>query len=63
MNLLNILKNRGFQNLNLIQLNMISLWNYYDKFDFRETQKQLNDSGSLEKYILFSNNAVESFTI
>lgn len=40
---------------------MISLWSYYDKFDFRETQKKLIDSGSLEKYILFSNNAVESF--
>ena len=37
------------------------LWNYSDKFDFKGNKNQLIKAGELEKYVLFSNNAVESF--
>ena len=38
-----------------------TLWGYSGKFNFSGTKKELIKSGDLEKYILFSNNAVESF--
>ena len=38
-----------------------TLWGYSEKFDFSRTKKELIKSGDLKKYILFSNNAVESF--
>ena len=37
------------------------LWNYANKFNFKGNKKQLIKNGELDKYILFSNNAVESF--
>ena len=37
------------------------LWSYADKFVFAGTKKELIKSGQLDKYILFSNNDVESF--
>lgn len=33
----------------------------YYKFDFIENKYQLIKEGELDKYVLFSNNAVESF--
>ena len=38
-----------------------NLWNYSDKFNFKGNKNQLIKKGELHKYILFSNNAVESF--
>ena len=37
------------------------LWNYSSKFYFKGNKNQLIKAGELEKYLLFSNIAVESF--
>ena len=38
-----------------------SLWNYTSKFKFKGTKSSLFKKGEIDKYIFFSNNAVESF--
>ena len=38
-----------------------SLWNYTSKFKFKGTKFSLFKEGEIDKYIFFSNNAVECF--
>ena len=38
-----------------------SIWNYSSKFKFKGTKTLLFKEGEIDKYIFFSNNAVESF--
>ena len=38
-----------------------SLWNYSSKIKFKGTKTSLFKEGEIDKYIFFSNNAVESF--
>ena len=40
-----------------------SLWNYSSKIKFKGTKTSLFKEGEIDKYIFFSNNAVESFNL
>ena len=37
------------------------LWSYYKKFNFKGNNNKLINEDKLEEYVLFTNNAVESF--
>ena len=46
---------------NLNTLYDFDLWNYSNKFNFKGNKNSLFKNGEIDKYVLFSNNAVESF--
>ena len=46
---------------NLNTLYDFDLWNYSNKFKFKGNKNSLFKKGEIDKYVLFSNNAVENF--